>query len=145
MLHWSSLSHPNHWHRTHLPRYFWRAAALVLAIMTLGIGLTLSFLSSADSISKVQRTQAQINVADTLQSYIATWRQQDDPLVTLPDGVQAKSSNVNGVEIGGTRYYYQLTHHVSFDPLRLGKLTNYEVVSVVSPNSPDETIIYRAK
>lgn len=148
------------WSGAYLPRRFWVRVTLCLAL-ALGIGLTLSVRPSAGSIPSAQKAYAEQNLAETIPPaqntcveqdlaetilwYLDTWREDDDPLVTLPQGAQAKASNYYGVEVGGARYYYQVTHHVSFDPWRLGRVADYEVVSVLSPHSPDEVIIYRIK
>ena len=66
-------------------------------------------------------------------------------LVTLSNGAQAKSSNVHGVEFGGQRYYYQLTRQASFDPLRLGAIHDYAIVTVVDAGTPWEVLIYHEK
>ena len=144
MLHWSSLSHPFNWERMHTPKYLWRAVAFSLILLALIVGTTLSVLSSSQSIGKAQKALAQANVVDTVLSYVNSWR-DDDPIVSLPNGGQAKSSNAYGVELGGVRYFYQPIHHISFDPLRRGEATEYELVAVIAPGSSDEVIIYRIK
>ena len=86
-------------------------------------------------------------VVERVLPFVNEWRQSEDPLVTLPEGVQAKASNVNGIEIAGVRYYYQLTHQMSFDPLRRGLLTREQVtiVGVVDPDTANEVTVYRLR
>jgi hypothetical protein len=57
--------------------------------------------------------------------------------------VQAKASNVYGIEIGGARYYYQLTRASSFDPLRAGTARDYEVIAVIDAGTMRSVFIER--
>lgn len=74
--------------------------------------------------------------------YLDEWDAPRDPLVTLPNGAQAKASNVYGIDVGGVRYYYQLTRGSSFDPLRLGRLSGYKTVATIDAGTPWEVLIY---
>ena len=74
--------------------------------------------------------------------YLDEWDALRDPLVTLPNGAQAKASNVYGIEVGGVRYYYQLTRGSSFDPLRLGRLSGHKTVATIDAGTPWEVLIY---
>jgi len=74
--------------------------------------------------------------------YLDEWDTLRDPLVTLPNGAQAKASNVYGIEVGGVRYYYQLTRGSSFDPLRLGRLSGYKTIATIDVGTPWEVLIY---
>ncbi len=51
----------------------------------------------------------------------------DDELVQVRPGVFAKRSNVEGVDVGGTRLYYDIASHQSFDPLSSGKVAESQV------------------
>jgi hypothetical protein len=53
--------------------------------------------------------------------------QPDDTLVQVRPGVFAKSSNVHGVTLNGTTYYYDIASHQSFGPLRSGALSESQV------------------
>ncbi len=91
----------------------------------------------------VPRTKVSAPVAEVL-TYVGSWRGPEiDPLVTLPSGVQVKSSNYYGVRIGATTYYYNLAPHTSFDPLARGEVTpdQIHVVAVVG-DPPDRVMIY---
>jgi hypothetical protein len=80
-------------------------------------------------------------------SYAGSWRGPTlDPLITLPSGLQVKSSNYRGVRIGDTTYYYNLAPHTSFDPLARGKVTpdQIDIVAVVG-DAPDRVMIYTVK
>ena len=74
--------------------------------------------------------------------YLDEWDALRDPLVTLPNGAKAKASNVYGIEVGGVRYYYQLTRGNSFDPLRLGRLSGHKTVATIDAGTPWEVLIY---
>ena len=74
--------------------------------------------------------------------YLDEWDILRDPLVTLPNGAQAKASNVYGIEVGGVRYYYQLTRGNSSDPLRLGRLSGHKTVATIDAGTPWEVLIY---
>jgi hypothetical protein len=56
--------------------------------------------------------------------------QPDDTLVQVRPGVFAKRSNVEGVDIGGTRLYYDVAAHQSFGPLRAGAVRESDVTIV---------------
>lgn len=77
------------------------------------------------------------------RGYIGEWQPLSDPLITLENGTQVKSSNVNGFEIDGTRYYYRLVYGFSADPVSRGRVKNYQVVLVINPGTEWETEIYR--
>ena len=53
--------------------------------------------------------------------------QPDDELIQVRPGVFAKRSNVEGVEVAGTRLYYDIVSHQSFGPLSSGKLAEAQV------------------
>ncbi len=109
-------------------------AALMAAQVALGRG-TLSG-EGQPSLSRIE---------PYVMSFVNTWSTDRDPLVTVREGGEAKSSNVYGVEYEGVRYYYQLTRQASFDPLRTGEIGDYEKIGVVDAGTPWEVFIYRAK
>lgn len=53
--------------------------------------------------------------------------QPDDSLIQVRPGVFAKRSNVEGVDVGGIRVYYDIASHQSFGPLRSGTLKESDV------------------
>jgi hypothetical protein len=53
--------------------------------------------------------------------------QPDDTLVQVRPGVFAKHSNVHGVTLNGTTYYYDIASHQSFGPLRSGAIPESQV------------------
>jgi hypothetical protein len=53
--------------------------------------------------------------------------QPDDALIQVRPGVFAKRSNVEGIDVGGVRVYYDIASHQSFGPLRAGKLRESDV------------------
>jgi hypothetical protein len=79
-------------------------------------------------------------------SYATTWQgAQADPLITLPSGIQVKSSNYQGVRIGNTIYYYDLSPYPSFDPLSRGVLDEQQIhVVAIVGDSPRRVMIYTA-
>ncbi|MBI4499096.1 MAG: hypothetical protein HY689_14500 [Chloroflexi bacterium] len=118
----------------------WGALTATLLIALVAAGL--SFLGE----STVQRQDGvSTRVVARVISHINEWNPQADPLITLPGGVQAKASNVYGIDINGMRYFYQLTRGSSFDPLRVGTAEDYEVVAVVDAGTPWEVLIYRLR
>ncbi len=107
------------------------AAAAVATQVVLGRSLT--FDSSARGLGGLEAV---------VLRYVNEWSESSDPLVTLTDGRQAKYSNVYGIDVGGTRYFYQLTRQDSFDPLRRGALRDYETVAVLDAGTMWEVLIY---
>ena len=71
--------------------------------------------------------------------------QPDDTLVQVRPGVFAKSSNVNGVPLNGTTYYYDIASHQSFGPLRSGALTESQVDVVGREANPNFLILVYTK
>ena len=112
----------------------------------LALALTLSAVVSLIGTSGVaSQTASYSPVVTQVMSYVNEWSPQRDPFVTLPGGVQAKASNVYGIEVNGERYYYQMTRDTSFDPLRAGKAGDYEVVAVIDAGTPWEVLVYRLR
>jgi len=66
-----------------------------------------------------------------------------DPFVTLENGVEVKSSNVNGIEIEGDRYYYRPRFEFSGDPVSRGVTRDYRVVIVLNAGTDYETEVYQ--
>jgi hypothetical protein len=78
---------------------------------------------TAPTVAPVSMSPEQL---DHVLSY-ARAMQPDDTLVQVRPGVFAKSSNVNGVTLNGTTYYYDIASHQSFGPLRSGAVTESQV------------------
>ncbi|MBI3942883.1 MAG: hypothetical protein HY326_07705 [Chloroflexi bacterium] len=70
-----------------------------------------------------------------------------DPLVKLRDGIYVKTSNLNGIQIGPTRYFYSLAPESSFDPVSRGLVTpaQVEIVSQINDSEGFHITIYRVK
>lgn len=82
-------------------------------------------------------------VEEAVRSYLDEWHPLKDPLTTLGDGVQVKSSNFYGVQIEGERYYYRPRYQFSADPVSRGAARDYQVVIVLDADTGFETEIYR--
>jgi hypothetical protein len=106
------------------------------------LGMLLFLLSSSvNGDSPAQATPLDASVIDEVARY-ATDLQPDDRLVEF-EGVVAKASNVHGVHVNGTRYYYRVLHHVSFDPASRGAAAAFETVGTIHPETEWEVRIYR--
>lgn len=88
---------------------------------------------------------AEERVVDAVQRSLLEWRPESDPLVTVEGGAPVKSSNYDGVEIEGTRYYYRPLHHLSRDPVARGAARDYAVVARLNPGTAWEVEIYRLR
>lgn len=123
------------------------ATRLLLASTVLTMAsLIIAYTSGLVATPVGPRADVSTPVAEVL-TYVGNWRGPGlDPLVTLPSGVQVKSSNYRGVQIGDTTYYYNLAPHTSFDPLARGVVTSdqIQVVAVVG-DPPDRVMIYTIK
>ncbi len=82
-------------------------------------------------------------IVNTVTSYINQWQEQSDPLVNVAGVGQVKSSNLQGVEIGGQRYYYRLVGGASFDPVSRGEAGHFNTVAVLDSGTQFEVQIYR--
>lgn len=118
---------------------------LPLALATTTLVVVAALVNSGIALMSGSAAPAYAPVTAQVMTYVNEWNPQRDPLVTLPGGVQAKSTNVYGVEVGDVRYYYQMTQSSSFDPLRSGKVSAYEVIAVVDAGTPWEVLVYRLR
>ena len=82
-------------------------------------------------------------IVATVQSAADRWQPESDPLVQTAAGVEAKTSNVQGVDVDGSRYYYRMVHGASFDPKSRGELGRFETVTTLDAGTPFELEIYR--
>lgn len=78
-----------------------------------------------------------------VRRYLDLWQPLTDPLVAVGDGLMAKSSNVDGFDMGGVRYYYRLLHGASYDPISTGRASTRTVVGVLDQETPWAVEIYR--
>ena len=120
------------------------ALAVVLAggIAIAGaIALAAPFTGSFGSASSLSVAQ----ITGMVRLYINEWRPEADPLLTLEGGVQVKSSNLRGIEIGGDRYYYRLRNTMSFDPLSRGEAGDYQSIAVLDQGTQWESEVYRLR
>lgn len=83
------------------------------------------------------------HIETSVRQYLGEWQPLADPLVTLENGIQVKSSNVNGIEIEGVRYYYRPVRGFSADPVTRGQVKDYQVVLVLDAGTQWETEVYR--
>lgn len=117
------------------------AAILLVTLSAVGIGLaTGRIITSTGLTSSADPAAPLAPVIDAA----TTWRgSADDPAITLPSGVQVKSSNYEGVRVGDTTYYYNLAPHPSYDPLARGDVSTRQVhVVAVVGDLPNRVLIY---
>lgn len=118
------------------------AASVVMAVATVFIGVATGLVRAPSP-----PLPPPASPAGEVLSYATTWRGPAlDPLITLPSGVQVKSSNYRGVVIDGVTYYYNLAPHASYDPLARGVMSidQVQIVAVVG-DPPDRVLIYTRK
>jgi DNA/RNA endonuclease YhcR with UshA esterase domain len=82
----------------------------------------------------------QAAIVEKMLGYIEG-EQADDPLVEVEDGIFVKSSNVHGILIDGTRYYYSLFPHMSFDPVVAAKIGEEQVTIFYQDDDPAFPVI----
>ncbi len=116
--------------------------AMVLGA-TLGAAPHVLALQSTSTAVHIQPAPDLTRIEASALDHVSQWQPLEDPLVTLPDGRQAKSSHVNGIEVDGVRYYYRIRYAPNADPATLGEVTRYQVVSVLEKGTQWETEIYR--
>jgi hypothetical protein len=118
---------------------WWLNTSLILIV-----GLAVVFLLggqpaySAEHVHAINQPEAGDPV-EVVLSYASQMR-ADDGLVEVRPGVWAKSSNVYGVSVGGTAFYYQIGGHASFDPVSLGRITPDQAQVVRILEQPGFTI-----
>lgn len=117
-------------------------ALLLLALLGTG-----ALMWSWRPFARAEETEpsTQRMVLAVVSRYVNDWDPILDPLITLENGLQAKSSNFDGINIRGERYYYRILNHPSFDPVARGELGEYVPVAVLDPGTDWETEIYRKK
>lgn len=110
-----------------------------------GVGLALYVVvvcTGAEDVALAMDNQSHI---DLVKTYIVQQR-EDDPLVEIEPGVWVKTSNISGVQVDGTTYYYNLSPHMSFDPVSRGLLKPSMIDVVYKDKDPDVSyIIYKLR
>src|SRR5688500_14507671 len=89
----------------------------------IGIPLGVIFFLILNPLVASSQPVAQENTAlvvPTVKKYANEWSQREDPLVTLENGVEMKSSHLFGVSVQNTRYYYRVRYGLNFDPVSRG-------------------------
>ncbi len=79
---------------------------------------------------------------EDIVSYVATFIEgtsSNDKMIEWEEDLWIKDSNVNGVMYRGTKYYYSLSPHMSFDPVSLGEVAMSNI-RIINKNA--EYIIY---
>jgi hypothetical protein len=67
-----------------------------------------------------------------------------DPRIELSPGVVARSSQIRGLALDGTVYYYYHEQKAGFDPLSRGTVTRDDIEIVLrEPTGEDTLVIYR--
>jgi hypothetical protein len=70
----------------------------------------------------------------------------NDPLIDVRPGVSARASNLRGLSMGGSTYYYYVEGHANFDPLSRGAITRDSVeIMLRDNNGPSSIVIYRLR
>lgn len=127
-----------------VPRRYQRLAAMVLLLVGARLLVEVSLASGPLSfIPRAAAEPSEARVASVVRQHAAQWQPLADPLVTVAEGVQVKSSNVYGIEVDRVRYYYHFTNTFSYDPIARGEAGNYSLVTVIEPGSPFEVEVYR--
>lgn len=71
---------------------------------------------------------------------------QHDPLVEVHPGMSARASNLRGLSLNGTTYYYYIEGFANFDPLsRGGVRANQIEVLLRDESGPAVLVIYRVR
>ncbi|MBX0330350.1 hypothetical protein K2Z83_22055 [Oscillochloris sp. ZM17-4] len=70
----------------------------------------------------------------------------NDPMVDVVPGVSARSSNLRGLSMGGSVFYYYVEGHANFDPLSRGVVGHDSVEIMLRDSSgPSAFVIYRMR
>jgi len=126
------------WHALHVP-------VMLAGVLTAGFAITGAVAAALPMASLVAPafSPSMARVTSVVRQHVNEWQPAVDPLLIMDNGLQAKASNVNGIEIGGTRYYYRVRNSVSFDPVSLGTAQAARVVAVLDQGTHWETEIYK--
>ena len=99
---------------------FWMQFACIVLVLGVTIGLVLNETPPAVSLSHVSQVQ---QVRDAVLADSSS----RDPLIQLAPGVMVRSSNVRGLQLDGTVYYYYFEGDESYDPLSRGAVSARDV------------------
>lgn len=70
--------------------------------------------------------------------------EQHDPLVEVNPGMSARASNLRGLSLNGTTYYYYIEGIANFDPFSRGVVQDNEIEVLLRDESgPSVLVIYR--
>jgi hypothetical protein len=70
----------------------------------------------------------------------------NDPLIDIVPGVSARASNLRGLSMGGSVYYYYVEDHANFDPLSRGVVGSDAVEIMLRDTSgPSVIVLYRLR
>jgi hypothetical protein len=70
----------------------------------------------------------------------------NDPLIDVVPGVSARASNLRGLSMDGSVYYYYVEGHANFDPLSRGVVGSDAVEIMLRDTSgPSSIVIYRLR
>jgi hypothetical protein len=70
----------------------------------------------------------------------------NDPLIDVVPGVSARASNLRGLSMDGSIYYYYVEGHANFDPLSRGVVGSDAVEIMLRDTSgPSSIVIYRMR
>lgn len=84
-------------------------------------------------------------VVEVVGSY-ADRQRDDDPLIEVEPGIWAKQSNVKGVEIDGVTYYYNLSPHMSYDPVSRNAVRKRDITIVYEDGDTEvPMVIYKLR
>ena len=117
-------------------------AVFIVTALAFLIPQTPPFLRQLTAPSAAPLAPAQLSPGqlEHILSY-ARAMQPDDTLVQVRPGVFAKHSNVHGVTLDGTTYFYDLASHQSFGPLRSGALTESQINVVGREAQPNFLVL----
>lgn len=125
----------------HLPVAFATAIAGSIALFNMLVQVgPLNALSYAPSTGMTAT-----EIGATVRGYATQYQPTADPLVTMSDGVQVKSSNYYGVEVDGARYYYRFLGSYSADPISRGEAKDYVNVTTLDAGTQWEVNVYKLK
>jgi hypothetical protein len=69
-----------------------------------------------------------------------------DPLIDVTPGVSVRASNLRGLSLGGSVYYYYIEGQTNFDPLSRGAVADDAVeVMLRDTSGPSSIVIYRLR
>ncbi len=70
----------------------------------------------------------------------------NDPLIDVQPGISVPASNVRGLSLGGSTYYYYVEGRTNFDPLSRGAIMRDSVEIMLRDSSgPVSIVIYRVR